>query len=242
MAKNWRIGCSGFHYKEWKERFYPKGLAQKNWFSFYTQHFNTLELNVTFYRFPELKALLQWHHSAPDGFVFSAKVPRTVTHYKKFNDCKQVIADFYQVLRDGLQEKLGAVLFQLPPSFSYSPERLEQVLDHTDPAFTNVVEFRHASWWRPDVQERLKERRVSFCGVSFPGIVHDDAVVNTDTAYYRFHGVPVLFHSGYDEAFVHRIVDQLTTSPAETVYLYFNNTASMAAIANAQQAIRHLQP
>ncbi len=242
MEKNWRIGCSGFHYKEWKERFYPKGLAQKHWFTYYTEHFNTLELNVTFYRFPELKALLQWHTAAPHDFLFSAKVPRTVTHYKKFVDCRQVVYDFYQVLRAGLQEKLGAVLFQLPPSFSYTPERLESVLEHIDPAFTNVIEFRHESWWRPDVQQRLTEARVSFCGVSFPKISRQEAVINTDTAYYRFHGVPVLFHSEYDEAFVQDIVNQLRASSAETVYIYFNNTASMAAIANARQALAHLQP
>ena len=108
--KKWLIGCSGFSYKEWKDQFYPKGLPQSKWFAYYCQHFNTLELNVTFYRFPKLAALQGWYQEAPEGFIFSAKVPRSITHYKKFEQTEVLLKDFYMVLRDGLREKLGAVL------------------------------------------------------------------------------------------------------------------------------------
>ena len=114
MAKKWLIGCSGFAYKEWKEVFYPQGLPQSRWFEFYTEHFNTLELNVTFYRFPTLKSLQAWYNKAPDGFVFSAKVPRWITHYRKFEETERMMGDFYGLLKDGLKEKTGCVLFQLP--------------------------------------------------------------------------------------------------------------------------------
>lgn len=232
---DWHIGCSGFHYKEWKEEFYPKGLAQSKWFSYYAQHFNTLELNVTFYRFPQLKTLQGWYDKAPDDFSFSAKVPRSVTHYKKFVETEQLVRDFYDVLREGLRDKLACVLFQLPPQFTYTPERLEQVVRQTDPSFRNVIEFRHESWWRADVQQLLTQHNISFCGVSFPKIVHDDVVVNTDTAYYRFHGVPKLFYSEYDNAFIEKIHRQLQHSKqVKTAYIYFNNTASLAALHNAK--------
>lgn len=239
---NWHIGCSGFSYIEWKEEFYPKGLAQKDWFSYYTQQFNTLELNVTFYRFPTLAMLKGWYTKAPEGFSFSAKVPRTITHYKKFTDTHQTMQDFYSVLELGLENKLGCVLFQLPPSYIYSEEALAKLLNHINPAFKNAVEFRHQSWWRQDVQKILAANSIAFCGVSFPKISFDDAVINTPICYYRFHGVPKLFYSEYDEAFLQKIHSQIASDEkVKEIFIYFNNTASLAALHNAkyfQQLIR----
>ncbi len=232
--KQWYIGCSGFAYKEWKEVFYPAKLPQRSWFTFYTEHFNTLELNVTFYRFPTLKSLSGWREGAPEGFVFSAKVPRSITHYKKLVGTETMLDDFYALLREGLAGKLGCVLFQMPPQFTYSEERLQSVLDSVNRDFDNVVEFRHPSWWRADVQAALAKASVTFCGVSFPKIEHDEAVINTTLAYYRFHGVPKLFYSLYDETFVAQVHDQLAGSAAKKAYVYFNNTASSAALTNAR--------
>jgi uncharacterized protein YecE (DUF72 family) len=231
----WHIGCSGFSYKEWKEEFYPAGLAQSKWFHYYTQHFDTLELNVTFYRFPTANSLKGWYEKAPAGFSFSAKVPRSITHYKKFEDTERMVNDFYSLLREGLKEKLACVLFQLPPTLVYSKEKLYKIISQVDPAFTNVIEFRHDSWWRKDVQALLKKQNISFCGVSFPKISFDDAVVNTPNCYYRFHGVPRLFYSEYDEAFIEKIYDQISNNrKVRTAYIYFNNTASLAALHNAR--------
>src|SRR5215210_608209 len=95
MEQKWWIGCSGFHYKHWKEIFYPKDLPQNKWFDFYLQHFNTVELNVTFYRFPQLSFLQNWYKKSPDEFRFSVKMNKAVTHYKQFNDTERMIADFY---------------------------------------------------------------------------------------------------------------------------------------------------
>ncbi len=231
----WHIGCSGFSYKEWKEIFYPPKLPQSKWFDFYTEHFNTLELNVTFYRFPTLKLLQGWYDKAPEHFLFSAKVPRSITHFKKLEDTERMLGDFYGLLKEGLAQKLGCVLFQFPPQFSYSEERLQKLLGAIDPSFTNVVEFRHASWWRKDVQTALRKNGISFSGVSFPKIEHDDAVINTSLCYYRFHGVPKLFYSEYDEAFLDKIVSQIKGSKkVNQAFLYFNNTASTAALKNAR--------
>lgn len=233
--KKWHIGCSGFSYKEWKGEFYPEKLAQSKWFDFYTQHFDTLELNVTFYRFPTVKSLKGWYDKAPEGFTFSSKVPRSITHYKRFIETERMLQDFYGLLKEGLGEKLGCVLFQLPPQFVYDEDKLQKILSQVDRSFTNVIEFRHESWWRKDVQKQLAEHNISFCGVSFPKIRFDDAVVNTPLSYYRFHGVPKLFYSEYDEAFLEKIVGQLQKSrKAKTVYIYFNNTASLAALHNAR--------
>jgi len=234
MTKKWFIGCSGFAYKEWKEVFYPQGLPQSKWFDYYTQHFNTLELNVTFYRFPTLKSLQAWYDKAPDGFVFSAKVPRWITHYRRYEETERMLGDFYGLLKDGLKEKMGVVLFQLPGQFAYSTEKLHKIIAQLDYSFTNVIEFRNEGWWRKDVMQLLKKNNIGFCGVSFPKLP-EDAVINTTMPYYRFHGVPKLFYSQYSKAFVKKIYEQLATKKSsKTIYVYFNNTATQAAINNAR--------
>lgn len=230
----WHIGLSGFHYKEWKGHFYPEKLPSTRWFEHYCQHFNTLEINSTFYRFPQLKTLQNWYLKAPKDFVFAVKAPQGVTHYKCFENTKEMINDLYSVVGDGLKEKAGAVLFQLPPRLSYSEEKLEKIVSQLNPSFTNVVEFRHNSWWRKEVFEKLKQHHISFCGQSYPKLI-DDVVINTPYVYYRFHGVPQLYHSEYDEAFLKKVIDSIVADKELlAVFLYFNNTASRAAIKNAQ--------
>src|SRR5687768_11784496 len=139
---DWRIGCSGFYYKEWKDIFYPPGLPQKQWFKYYCQHFNTIEINSSFYRQPSPKSFLTLYNDSPDDFLFSIKAPRTITHYKRFIDAKDELNSFYEVINDGLKEKLGCVLFQVPPGFLYTKERMELVLNSMKKGFNNVFEGR----------------------------------------------------------------------------------------------------
>jgi uncharacterized protein YecE (DUF72 family) len=230
----WYIGCSGFHYKEWKEIFYPKGVSEAKWFEFYCRHFNTLELNVTFYRFPTLSMLEGWYRRSPEDFSFAVKVPRIITHIKQFEDAQAELNDFYNLLRVGLKEKLGCVLFQLPPKYQYSVENLEKILNHIHPAFINVIEFRHESWWRDDVKEKLWLHHVIFCGVSYPGLPND-VILNDAISYYRFHGVPKLYYSAYDESLLEKVVREFNGSEkVSRAYLFFNNTATNAALNNAR--------
>jgi len=104
-----------------------------------------------------------------------------------------MLNDFYALAREGLTEKLGPVLFQLPPKLTYSEEALELMLSQFDYNFLNAIEFRNSTWWRPGVIARLTKKNIVFCGVSFPGLQKDMAIINTSTCYYRFHGVPKLF-------------------------------------------------
>lgn len=231
---DWHIGCSGFHYKEWKEVFYPKGVPQRLWFDHYCKHFDTLELNTTFYRFPQLSFLQNWYGKSPAHFLFAVKAPRLITHLKKFNDTQSLLSDFYGTIQEGLGEKLGPVLFQLPVQVHYSERVLEQLLVQTDKSFNNVVEFRHASWWKPAVYDALASHELTFCGISHP-VLPDTAVVNTSTAYYRFHGVPDLYYSPYSEDFLLHVFKSIRSAKqVAKAFLYFNNTAQTAAIANAQ--------
>ena len=208
----WHIGCSGFHYKHWKGTFYPDDMPQKKWFDFYAQHFNTLELNVTFYRFPRLPVLRNWYDQAPKNFQFSVKAPKAITHFKQFHNTVDMMSDFYGTIRAGLADKLGPVLFQLPPRLRYEPERLQRILNQMDPSFNNVLEFRHASWWQAEVFEQLAARQVSFCGMSHPELP-DEVVVNSPVVYYRFHGVPNLYTSSYSRDDMQLAIDKVRGKP-----------------------------
>ncbi|WP_114938619.1 DUF72 domain-containing protein [Mucilaginibacter endophyticus] len=230
----WHIGCSGFHYKHWKGSFYPHDLPQKRWFEFYAKQFKTLELNVTFYRFPKLSVLQDWYAKAPDDFRFSVKAPKAITHFKQFHGTADMLTDFYGTIRKGLQNKLGPVLFQLPPRFHYDEARLSRVLSQLDPAFDNVLEFRHPGWWRSEVYERLRQSGISFCGMSYPGLP-DKIVITGRIAYYRFHGVPNLYRSGYSEEDLSNFKNRLNNNPKpDEIWCYFNNDAEVAAIPDAK--------
>ena len=234
MAKiNWQIGCSGFHYKEWKGIFYPESIPQKDWFKFYAEKFNTIELNVTFYRFPVLKSLESWHDTSPADLTFAVKAPRLITHYKKFSDCSRLIDDFYTLITKGLKEKLGPVLFQLPPKYIYTKERLELIVKSMHKGFKNVIEFRDDSWWIPEVFNRLKKEKLILCGIDYPDLPND-AVITNQTVYFRFHGRPRLYYSAYKGKDLEKIAETIFANKKVTeAYVFFNNTATEAAIKNA---------
>jgi uncharacterized protein YecE (DUF72 family) len=235
----YHIGCSGFSFRDWKGAFYPPELPPRKWLEYYCSQFNTLELNVTFYRMPTLKAFETWYDQSPASYQFAVKAPRMVTHYKKFNaDAQPILADFYGTVREGLRDKLGPVLFQLPPKAEYSDELAQRLVDSLDPAFTNVVEFRHPSWWEAEPQRLLTRHGITFVGQSYPPPLElpDEVVANTSVLYYRFHGVPELYKSSYSEEFLARIAREIKAAPhVQQVYLYFNNGIGAVGVHNARQ-------
>jgi uncharacterized protein YecE (DUF72 family) len=229
------IGCSGFHNKDWKGSFYPEKLSQSKWFEYYCSRFNTLELNTTFYRFPRVEFLERWYKKSPEDFVFSVKVPRLITHYKQLNDTARMLNDFYTAVRDGLKEKLGPVLFQLPSRIVYSEDFLQRIIQSVDVSFINVVEFRHVSWWNENVSAQLAKHNIIFCGISHPHLP-DEVVANTSTLYYRFHGVKKLYFSQYPKKRIIEFAGELFKKANDKkVYVYFNNTATIAAVNNGMQ-------
>jgi uncharacterized protein YecE (DUF72 family) len=242
MLKNiqWFIGCSGFYYKEWKGKFYPEKLAQTKWFDYYCEHFNTLELNVTFYRFPKISFLENWYNKSPDEFIFSVKAPRLITHYKQFLNSEQQLQEFYETVKEGLKNKLGCILFQLPASVEFSEEKLERIINAMDNSFNNVIEFRNISWWNEKVFAALKKKKIIFCGVSINKLPGEPVII-ADAIYYRFHGVPKLYYSSYKEEEIKIVADSMINSKKiKKAFIYFNNTASLAAIENAEWLQRYV--
>ena len=240
MAKLW-IGCSGFYNRHWKEIFYPSGLRQKDWFSFYAQQLNSLELNTTFYKFPTTKSLEKWYHESPETFRFSVKAPRLITHYKKLVDCQSLLDDFYGACTDGLKEKLGCLLFQFPPSFNLNADRLHLITSSLQKGLRNVVEFRHTSWWDEQALEVLETHDITFCRPDHP-LMPDLYLDYSAFSYIRLHGNPVLFHSHYEAEMLQYIKKSLLHNPhLEEAYIYFNNTASTSGILNALELKRMLE-
>jgi uncharacterized protein YecE (DUF72 family) len=226
------IGCSGFYYRHWRGLFYPDDLPQRLWFEYYCSHFNTVELNTTFYNFPKEAFLRSWHERSPADFLFTVKAPRLITHYKKFADCKTVCAEFYDVILKGLKEKTGTILFQLPPSMPRTEVKLSEILGCLSNEFSNVIEFRHQSWWTDQVYDELSKHDITFCGISHPTLP-DKLIHNTEVLYYRMHGTPRLYASLYSRDNLESISAQIMATKAKKVFVYFNNDVNAYAVQNA---------
>lgn len=233
MKKNITIGCSSYNNRYWKGIFYPEDLPSAKWFEYYCQHFDTFEINATFYKFPTLRIMENWYKKAPENFRYAVKAPKLITHTKKFIDCETQLAEFYHACSAGLKEKLGYVLFQFPPGFHYDSEKLKNIIANLNPRFKNVLEFRHESWWITEVWNLLSKNNITFCSVNYPNlpstIFSSDAVV-----YVRLHGKPQLFYSPYTTAELTDLAEELNNSKqTQKAVVYFNNTASTAGILNA---------
>jgi uncharacterized protein YecE (DUF72 family) len=231
----WFIGCSGFHYKPWRGVFYPEKLPLRLWFEYYNERFNTLELNTTFYNFPKEPYLKNWYDRSPKNFVFTVKASRIITHFKKFVEVKSLMDDFYYVITKGLKDKLGPVLFQLPPNIVYSEEKLQQIINAIRPGYKNVIEFRHSSWWNKNVYDALADSKITFCSISHPSLP-DALVFNSSIAYVRMHGSVKLYTSKYQVKTLQKLYDSVSADKKiKEAYVYFNNDVNVAAVENAFQ-------
>ena len=233
MTSRIYIGCSGFSNRDWKGFFFPEELPSKEQLNFYSTQFNSVEINSSFYRRPRLQTLQNWYERTGEDFKFFIKIPKTITHIKRLKATAAETADFCSHVHEGIREKLAGFLFQLPPSFHYSEEHVEQVIETVDSGFLNVVEFRHKSWWNDEILEALKDKNIVFSGVSFPKDLPNDLIINNDkSAYYKLHGVPVLFKSEYSEEELEKLATEIKKARQE-VFVFFNNTWGTAALTNA---------
>jgi uncharacterized protein YecE (DUF72 family) len=233
------IGCSGWYYWHWKGKFYPADAPSKDWFSIYAHEFDTVELNAPFYSWPTLATVRTWLRQANPKFVYTIKVCELITHVKRFDDTRNLIADFAYIA-DLLGPKMGCFLFQLPPSVRYSPEMLRTIIDQLDHRQRNVLEFRHKSWWNADVFSAFREAGVIFCSCSGPRLP-DELVQTADDIYIRFHGVKQWYRHDYSDAELAVWAERIRQSNAKTVWAYFNNDRDGHAIKNAKRLLELLQ-
>jgi uncharacterized protein YecE (DUF72 family) len=227
------LGTSGWSYPGWKGRFYPPDLSSSDWLAFYSQHFSTVEINMTFYRYPKPETLRGWLERTPPHFTFTLKANRQITHLKRLRNVKNEVRYFY-ILAGSLRDKLACILFQLPPSITRDLGLLEDFLSTLSPEFRNVIEFRHESWYDEEVWERLQSHRVTFCTVS-SGRVPATPVETSAAAYFRFHGLTGGYRYNYSDEELGRWAETIRAVKAEDCYVYFNNDYQAQAVANCQK-------
>ncbi len=228
----YRLGTSGWSYEGWEGRFYPEDMPQRSWLPYYAQHFNTVEINMTFYRFPKPETLKGWQAKVPQGFKFTLKANRQITHLKRIKGVKSEVRYFY-ILADSLGDKLGCILFQLPPSLTLDMDLLKEFLQTLTPCYRNVIEFRHESWYREEVYQLLKANNAIFCTVSSTK-VPKTVIETTKTCYFRFHGLTGGYRYSYPEQELEWWAKTIKETAAEDCYVYFNNDYHAHAVHNCK--------
>ena len=237
---DYHVGCSGWFYWHWRESFYPDQLPTKAWFPHYAEHFSTVELNAPFYSWPTVKTVQDWLRQAGNGdFVYTVKVSELITHIKRFRRTKTLVQDF-GLIADLLGERMGCFLFQLPPSYHYTPSRLKAIQSQLDPSRRNVVEFRHKSWWNERVYGAFRSTGTIFCSRSVPKLP-DELVHTADDVYIRFHGLTKWYRHDYTDEELALWVQRVRDCGCKRVWAYFNNDRDANAIRNAKESARQLQ-
>ena len=230
------IGTSGWHYSHWQGPFYPDEMAKKEFLRYYADHFHTVEINNSFYRLPKKETLTAWRDSVPSGFIFTVKASRYITHMKKLKDPSEPLHTLLKTV-EVLGDKLGPVLFQLPPRWRFNPQRLEYFLDSLPDDYRYAFEFRDPSWFDPRAYESLSKHGAAFCIYELAGQLSPKQIT-ADFVYIRLHGpaeepyrgqyhVNVL--SGWAGAF------STWTEEGREIFCYFDNDEAGYA---AQDALR----
>jgi uncharacterized protein YecE (DUF72 family) len=234
------IGTSGWHYKHWLDDvFYPTGTKPAQMFEFYSKHFDTVEINNSFYHLPSANTFDNWRESSPRGFLLAVKASRFITHMKKLKDPKPSSEKFFDVT-DRLGKKLGPILFQLPPRWTVNTERFAEFLESLPGGHKYVFEFRDETWFVPEVYALLRRHKAAYC-------IHDFADMNVpheitaNFTYIRFHGpTSAKYFGSYSSeqlrAWAERIEEWGRRLSA--IYVYFNNDPGGEAVKNALELKR----
>ena len=229
------IGTSGWHYQHWKGGFYPAGLPQKKWLSYYAERFDTVELNNAFYRLPAREAFERWAAQLPDGFSVTVKASRYLTHIRRLRDPGDPVALLVERSL-GLGDKLGPFLLQLPPNLKADTDSLDATLK-AFPSYTRVaVEVRHLSWFTDECRRVLERHNSAMC-LADGGPVKVPNWRTADWGYVRFHRGRASPESCYGVAALRTWARRLAVHwrPAEDVFAYFNNDAHGCAPRDARK-------
>lgn len=232
-----RIGTSGYQYNHWKGRFYPEDVPKKDWFGFYAERFESVEINNTFYNLPKDDTFRQWREAAPEGFQYSLKFSRYGSHIKRLKDPDQTIATFLEVA-EHLGPSLGPILVQLPPRWHPDPERLDRFLEEAPRKHRWAIEVRDPGWLIEDIYEVLRAHNAALC-------IHDmiedhPRVLTADWTYLRYHGEE--YAGNYSPQYLTAQADRLAEMLKDgcDVYAYFNNDQDAHAPHNARDLKRYV--
>jgi uncharacterized protein YecE (DUF72 family) len=240
MATRLRVGCSGWHYKHWAGRVYPKELPTERWLEAYTKRFDTVELNNSFYRLPEAEQFDRWRRQVPSGFEFAVKASRFLTHFKRLIDPEEPI-DRLLSRAKRLGPALGPILYQLPPGWIPPLDRFEQFLELLPRQLTakgaplgHAVEFRDPRGYDPQMLDLLARHDVALCLHDMPGSEAPRVLVGP-FVYVRFHGFGAKYGGGYPLETLAEWAEWLRDETgSRKAYVYFNNDRDAYAVANAE--------
>ena len=229
------LGTSGWHYDHWQGTFYPEELTTEAWLKYYASHFRTVEINNSFYQVPEAETMARWREATPDGFLFSVKASRYITHMKKLKEPEEPVAGFLERVAL-LQEKLGPILFQLPPHWRYNGERLESFLGTLPRGYRYTFEFRDPSWFNAQAYEALARHNAAFCMYHLAGRLSPKEIT-ADWIYVRLHGPDGAYEGKYDKQELAGWAGAFSTwlDQGKTVYCYFDNDQRGYAVQNASE-------
>jgi uncharacterized protein YecE (DUF72 family) len=231
-----KIGCSGFNYWYWKGRFYPQDLPQNKWLSYYCNFFDTVELNVTFYRLPLAITFDKWNKETPNDFSFSLKGSRFITHVKRLSDPEEPLKLFFErSLRLG--KKFKVALWQFSPGFKIDIKRFHKFLELLkEYNIKNTFEFRHESWIVNDIVELCKSYKVCLCMADWPDFLND-LPVTSDFVYIRRHGQGGSYSTCYTTTELKQDAKRIKEylKKGKDVFIYFNNDYNAYAVQNAQE-------
>jgi uncharacterized protein YecE (DUF72 family) len=238
LKPSFYVGCSGWRYWKWRDSFYA-GVPQQDWFAHYLKRFDSVEINASFYSWPTVANVQAWRRQpGRKKFVYTVKVCELITHVKRFKGTRTLIRDF-GLIADILGERMGCLLFQLPPSHHYTRARLDAIVSQLDPARRNVVEFRHASWWNDEVYRAFEAAGIIFCSCSGPRLP-DELIRTTDEVYLRLHGPKRWYRHDYSTSELATWADRIEASGAKRAWIYFNNDNDAHAPQNATALRRML--
>ena len=246
MIKKQNIGTSGYSYKHWSNGvFYPQGLRQTKWLEYYCNHLDSVELNVSFYRLPSLKAFRNWHQQTPANFSFAVKGSRYITHIKRLKDPTTNLKHFFSNTKP-LKEKLAVVLWQLPPNFKMDLARLQHFVKQLVKLrpCPQVFEFRHQSWFCTDIFKLLKENNIAICNADWPEYSQTAPSEIADFVYFRRHGTTGQPYSGcYSDEQLKQDANLIknTIKKKKSCFFYFNNDTHGWAIKNTLKLKEMLQ-
>jgi len=235
------IGTSGWHYPHWRGPFYPEKLPAARMLEFYAQHFQTVELNNTFYRLPTESGVAQWRDGSPAGFRFAAKGSRFLTHMKKLKDAGEGITRFFERI-EPLGAKLGPIVFQLPPHWQVNAARLEEFLGALPGKRRYAFELRDPTWHTAEVHEILRRHRTAFCIFEIAGF-RSRPVITADFTYVRLHGPGGAYQGSYPTAALGLWAKQIREwqRTLRAIYFYFDNDQAAYAVENALALKRLLE-
>lgn len=236
MAGKIHIGTSGWSYSHWLGTFYPTGTKTQAHLDFYVRYFSTVEINNSFYRLPERKTFSNWKNSVPEDFLFVVKANRFITHMKKLKDPAASIYSFMENVT-ALEEKLGPILFQLPPNWKLNIQRFEEFLSALPRGMRYVFEFRNESWYTAEIYALLQRYNCAFCMYELGG--HTSPIlVTADFVYLRLHGPGEKYQGSYPDQTLDYWSDQcMAWSASGDVFVYFDNDQNGYAPKNAQRMI-----